>query len=416
MIDECYARAVDLLRRNATDHGFLASSGLDQYRAIWGRDACIAAIGAHLTGEPDLLAAARRSLTTLMSTQAPLGQVAGVHWPQRGYWDWQEAGCTDATAWFVIALWHHFRTTTDGAFLASAWPAVCKAITWLQYQDVNNFGLLDSPQGADWMDATLNRGGKVFYVNCLYYKASLCVGEMAATLGQAPPLDAEAVRDKIGLLFWPQGHRRYVELLSHVPYPTGASANFPHLCSVRAYQAATRPDRRHYLSHVAPGRFVDVFDTLANFLAILWDIADAEKAAHILDYCRDVAISQPYPARVLAEPLMARSDRWGLRQRQAERYQPPRWRSSPYRYHNAGVWPFVGGFYVLALASAGQRQEAQRQLVRLAEANRLGQRPWEFNEWLHGRTGRPCGAPFQTWNAAMYIAAHKAVTSGTVAI
>lgn len=417
MIDEAYRQAVEVLRGNATDHGFVASTSLDQYRAIWGRDACITALGAHLSGEPDLLAAVRRSLEALMATQAPLGQVAGVYWPQRGYWDWQEGGCTDASAWFVIALWHHFRTGGDRQFLAPAWPAAHRAIAWLQHQDANNSGLIDSPLGADWMDGTLCRGGKVFYVNCLYYKAALCAGQMAVALGQEPPLDAAIIKEKINLLFWPQSDRRYGELLGHVPYPAGAVVDFPHPASARAYQAAARPDRRHYLSHVSLAQFVDVFDTLANCLAILWGVADAEKTAGILDYCREVRIAEPYPARALAESLTARNDRWGLRQREAERYQPPRWRNRPYRYHNAGVWPFVGGFYVLALAVAGRHQEAERELARLAEANRLGRRrQWEFNEWLHGRSGRPSGAARQSWNAAMYIAAYQAVTSGAVAL
>jgi glycogen debranching enzyme len=74
-----------------------------------------------------------------------------------------------------------------------------------------------------------------------------------------------------------------------------------------------------------------------------------------------------------------------------------------HRYHNGGIWPFVGGFWVLALAAASRRDEALRQLGALARANAVNH--WEFNEWFHGLSGRPEGMPRQTWNAAMFLLA-----------
>jgi len=53
----------------------------------------------------------------------------------------------------------------------------------------------------------------------------------------------------------------------------------------------------------------------------------------------------------------------------------------PEQYHNGGIWPFVGGFYVAALVKAGQHDRAARVLEKLAEVNRLGiEEEWEFNE------------------------------------
>lgn len=48
-----------------------------------------------------------------------------------------------------------------------------------------------------------------------------------------------------------------------------------------------------------------------------------------------------------------------------------------------------------------------------ALANKLSKKSeWEFNEWLHGKTGKPMGARFQSWSAAGYIIAYKAVKEG----
>ena len=59
----------------------------------------------------------------------------------------------------------------------------------------------------------------------------------------------------------------------------------------------------------------------------------------------------------------------------------------PNRYHNGGIWPFIGGFYVAALVKAGKFDEAQSALDRLVRLNRDG----EFNEWHHGATGGTVG-------------------------
>jgi glycogen debranching enzyme len=75
----------------------------------------------------------------------------------------------------------------------------------------------------------------------------------------------------------------------------------------------------------------------------------------------------------------------------------------PWQYHNGGIWPFVGGFWVMALTAAGQRQEALQELEGLAQAAEVND--WQFNEWFNGATGKPEGMPHQTWNAAMFLLA-----------
>jgi glycogen debranching enzyme len=78
-----------------------------------------------------------------------------------------------------------------------------------------------------------------------------------------------------------------------------------------------------------------------------------------------------------------------------------------WQYHNGGIWPFVGGFWVTALAERGERAKAERGLAKVAAANALGD--WAFTEWLHGQTGAPAGMRGQSWNAAAFLMAHQAV-------
>jgi glycogen debranching enzyme len=79
----------------------------------------------------------------------------------------------------------------------------------------------------------------------------------------------------------------------------------------------------------------------------------------------------------------------------------------PHQYHNGGVWPFVGAFWVLALLSLGKAELAHAALLKLARVNQLD--GWRFTEWFHGTTLEPLGMEGQSWNAATFLLARHAV-------
>ena len=412
--DVAYSESIDLLTKSYVSEGFVASSAKTHYAGIWARDALITSLGANLTGQEELLGASKRTLETLASLQAPLGQIPNAYWPARKYWDWGEAGSVDATALFIIATWHYYRSAPDDDFLAKLLPALEKAFTWLRYQDPANFGLVCSPQAADWMDSTLTRSGYVVYLNVLYYWAARSMVSIRVRIGEGADDRSDDVRFKINLLFWPDDPDRYVELLRHVGYPSGATVAFPHPASLAAYRDVARP-RRFYLSHVTYGTFVDKCDVFANVLAVLCGVADRARATTVMQYLDESGVASPYPVKCWTEPEYPDAGRWRLVQPRAERYQAAEWRNPPFQYHNAGVWPFIGGFDVAALQACGFEQLARDTLVRLAAANRVGEdAPWEFREWLHGETGAVGGAAMQAWSASGYIIAYHAVKHGQI--
>lgn len=62
------------------------------------------------------------------------------------------------------------------------------------------------------------------------------------------------------------------------------------------------------------------------------------------------------------------------------------------------------------ISRLGLRDLAQQELFRLALVNHEGiEHEWEFNEWVHGRTGRPMGKRYQAWSAAGFIGAYYAL-------
>lgn len=390
--------AVALLGAAATPHGFVASTAEPHYRALWARDALVASWGALATRDEDLVAASAAGLRTLGGHQAPRGQIPAVLQPDVGWWDWADAGATDAAALYALSACAHVLDTGDGALWDDVRPAVDRALGWLAAQDAANLGLVDSPEAADWMDSSLNRGGKVCATNVVYARALALRARLDPPPRDLP--DAAATARKVDLLFWPEPGVDPAVLLDHVHGEAAHAATWRHPVLAAAYRAAARADRTHYVSHVAYGRFAEACDVLGNALAVLLGPAEPARAGRVLDALRPAA--QPYPSRCWLVPATAEDDPWGMWKRDVDARQDPRWRNPPHRYHNAGVWPHVGGLHAAALAAAGRQDEGGALLERLAEANALG---GGFCEWLDGRTGAPGGASAQTWNAGAYLLA-----------
>jgi hypothetical protein len=158
-----------------------------------------------------------------------------------------------------------------------------------------------------------------------------------------------------------------------------------------------------YLSHKTYGRRCDIY---ANILAMLFGLADQDRVNTIEDYLWSIHASDPYPGRSLYPPIYPGEPEW-------QTSMATRNQNLPHQYHNGGIWPYIGGFWVYYLATKqnaaiDQKGEvAQQELLKLAKANALNN--WQFNEYLHGQYATPMGIPHQSWNAATYILAYQAV-------
>jgi glycogen debranching enzyme len=400
-----------VLRASVTGDGLVASPALPHYAALWTRDVAFASLGAHASGDPGLVDAVARSLLSLARLQSASGQIPNAWWPGRGWWDFHEAGCSDASCLFVVAAAQHLAARPDPELRARLLPHLEAAMGWLAAQDANQFTLIDSPSGGDWMDSTLQRSGKLLYVNALYHRALRGMAGLAASDGEreAYARRAELLRRKIDLLLWPEAGTDHAALLEGVGPGDGPAGAFPHPIGPAARRAAIRADRWHYISHVDGGRYVDECDVLGNLLAVLYQVADPARARRIMEHLRRSPAAQPYPMRTYPRSFAA-GDRWGMHREDLEPLQDPRWRNPPGRYHNAGVWPFIGGLYVVALHQVGLVDEARTEMVRLAAANRLSRDGgWGFHEWIDATTGEPEGAAAQSWSAGTHLLAARAL-------
>jgi glycogen debranching enzyme len=378
LLEACRVRSIDLLRRNLTPAGILAASPGDRsrrrgYTAIFGRDAAICAIGMALSGDPLLERAAAAGLETLGEHQAPNGQIPKFVEPGAHDADFWYLGCIDSTLWWLLALDFLERRSPPARKRRSR--RIQLALQWLLAQEHQRFFLLQQNEASDWADI-MPRSGFVLYTNALWYAVKRRYG-----LGRA-----EETRDNFNGLFHP------------------FSAGLPRYRRARLlneYVLRRARNRDLYLSFVNFSFFGEEGDVFGNLLAVLCGLADRRARRRTLDSLQRSRVSRLYPVRAVTHPIRRRSALWRpymARHRQNEVWQ----------YHNGGIWPMIGGFWVVALAAAGHLPQARLELISLARACAV--RNWAFTEWLHGTKATPRGMPGQSWNAAAFLMADRAIT------
>jgi glycogen debranching enzyme len=151
-----------------------------------------------------------------------------------------------------------------------------------------------------------------------------------------------------------------------------------------------------YVSHLS---FESRCETYGNILACLTGLADKKKTNLIVDFIIRAGINKPYPVKVMYPPIYPGEESWF-------NYMAKGRQNYPWQYHNAGIWPYVGGFWVKLLAKM-KHPLAKSELESLAKANK--EKDWKFNEYLHGQHGTPMGVEYQSWSMAMYIGAYNDV-------
>ncbi len=398
--DLALEKACAVLRRECSPLGLMASP--EGYPHVWARDSAITGLGAILVpGHEECLC---KSLHTLAGQQSELGAIPNNVSVATGRLDHTNAGSVDSNLWYIVGHYVNQRLTGDTGFLRDHWPSLERALLWLRYQDSNGCGLLEVHEAADWADLLANRFN-ILYDNVLWYAALKAMASMADTLQEDGACYAEMasdVRHKLRIVLW-VGPENEGEWGPTCPGHT----EWQHTLSQVDPVLVKRP---FFLPYVAFRDYGDYCDVFGNLLAVLFGVANPAQEKRILDYLHQVGIAEPYPVRVLHPVLHPGNKDW-------REYYRNNNLNLPEQYHNGGIWPFVGGFYVAVLVKAGRLEEARRQLERLAEVNRLGvEEEWEFNEWCHGRTGRPMGYPHQAWSAGMYAYAHRCAAEGRVPV
>jgi glycogen debranching enzyme len=381
LVGECRQRAIALLERNLAPAGILAATPAPAarargYAAIFGRDAAVCALGMAVSKDPRLEREAKTGILTLARHQARNGQIPKFVDTAGNEADFWYLGCIDATLWWLIAIALLDRHAPAGSLGRRLARQIDRALVWLGCQEHQRFGLLQQNEASDWADI-MPRSGFVLYTNALWY----VVKRLYRLPGAA------------------ETHRNFNQLF----HPFGGAPSEYRRARLLMHYARHRARRRDlYMSFVNFSFCGDEGDVFGNVLAILAGLADEAATHRIVHAVMRERANDPYPVRVVCAPILEQSVFW-------RPYMSRHRQNFAWQYHNGGIWPFVGAFWVIALAQAGLYAEAEAELAKVAQANALAD--WGFTEWLHGRTLAPSGMPGQSWNAASFLLAQHVLHS-----
>lgn len=381
LIDACTRESIRLLEQNLVGDGILAASVTPQaearaYTRIFGRDAAICALGMLGSGSQKLHDGAITSLDALARLQAANGQIPKYVDPHGAEADFWYLGCIDATLWWLLAV--NAAKSHDPSLINRWRRAEERALSWLLCQEHQRFYLLQQNEASDWADI-MPRSGFVLYTNALWYRIK--------QLYDLPHLDV--TRAQFNHLFQPY------------------SASLPEDRRIRLMQHYVRQRSKPqelYLSFVNLSLFGEEGDVFGNLLAILYGLAGDSRAERIIAALDRAQVADPYPIRVVCDPISQDHELW-------RPYMSRHRQNHEFQYHNGGIWPFIGSFWVMALAMLGKRERAHHELEKLALVNSLDN--WRFTEWFHGKTLEPMGMAGQSWNAATFLLARRVVEGAT---
>lgn len=407
LIREGYEHAVLALEKNITPIGFSACSMADNevvgtdsnYRSVWARDGSMTILWSLDLDQPHIREAQKRTLKTLFDHLSPSGLVPANVRIDNECADYSGVGgvcAIDAPLWAIIAFYGYVRATKDLALLAEYAERLDKAMAWIAAHDGNDNGLIEIPEAGDWTDL-FGRSYEVLIDEVLWYRANVCYARLLEIRGEYERAAeflrrSQRTRGQILNMFWPSTN-----------LPIDRRHSF-------ADQQFSVGDTRYLLAEITPFGFNWRCDVFGNILAFLFGVLDVDRAQIAFRFMWGVGVNEPFPVANLYPVVQAGDPDW-------KPYYVVNLQNLPAHYHNGGIWPFIGGLWVRFVHRLGLHELASRELHRLARANHLGKvHAWEFNEWLHGSTGRPMGKCFQAWSAASYLRACHELAIGVPAL
>lgn len=368
-----YMKAVEVLEHCAKPKGFYASGLPGGYEAVWARDSMTTALGASLVGN-NFKSVMAKSLGLLAKNQGAMGQIPNC---VGSYNTDRQSEVTfnsvDSSLWFIIGNYVYAERFNDKSLFKKFRRQLDSAYSWLRAQDPDNIGLIAQQPTTDWQDAFPHKYGYTIHVQALYYAVLKMMGENKMAEEVKKIINGEkrkycSLDDARLGYYWPWAWKNHDSIREHEAW----------------------------------------FDTLGNLLAIVTGLATPQMAKKILAYIEKEKINQPYPGKAIWPPIKPGDKAW-------HDYFSLCEARTPYHYLNAGVWPMIGAFYVVALVKMKQYKKAKQGLEQLAQANlqklkiRNLKQAYEFNEWLDGRNGKPKGEPYQAWSAGGFIYAYECV-------
>lgn len=397
---EGYRRAIALLHDCSTPDGYVASPiKRDNYRRIWARDGVIMGLAALLDGDRDLVDTFRQTLTTLRDHQGPHGEIPSnvdTRTDRISYGG--TTGRVDADLWFIIGCGRYWQITGDDAFLDAVLPAIERVRFLLGAWEFNTRGLLYVPQTGDWADEYIHHG-YVLYDQLLYLEGLREIARMHCAVHGS--LDhrllerCHRLRHLIRANYW-------FSKDGHIPQDV-----YHEVLYQKGKDAAPRHGGRHWMPFFAPQGYGYRFDTFANVLASLLDVADDDQRARVNDYLHDITPDELTLIPAFHPVIKPVDEDWD-ELRTSFSYT---FKNQPHEYHNGGLWPMVTAFYAADLVKQGKADVARTYIRGIDRANALAMEgeEWSFPEYVHGTRFTAGGTRCQGWSGAAAVIGHRSL-------
>jgi glycogen debranching enzyme len=256
----------------------------------------------------------------------------------------------------VIAWAECVTQTQNKALAVDLHDGALRAIEWVERYRKND-GLLHQAPFADWADSIARRG-PVLYTNVLWWKALKGLEDVEK--------------------FLPEGMRHSQQSAEEV----GLNIRERYYNAQYGYLFQTP-------SHA-------MFTAAPNYLAVAWGLTTDEESQAILDYAKEVGMSEVVPSRVTDRNYAFYQV--GLEMRIA---------GIP-NYHTSCSWMWIGGWHAVACLRAGRKKEAREYVERMLAIVDRDRTVFE----VHDKEGRPLATKLYhseeplSWNAAMILYAY----------
>lgn len=358
-MNQSYNQAIKVLEQCSKPIGFYASGLKGGYEGLWSRDSMITSLGASLI-EDKFKTPFQKSLELLSKYQSALGQIPNAigdyNLDRRSKITFNTI---DSTLWYLIGHYTYSKAYKDNFLLKKYKKSIDKAFLWLSYQDPNEDNLLAQQPTMDWQDAFPHKYGRTINTHALYYAALKMFNKNNLAKKIKKIINGEK--------------KQYLSL-----YDKKLGYYLPWA----------------WKNHDGDREQEEWFDTFGNLLAVVIGLASPKIAKNILKYIDKEKINRPYPCKAIYPPIKEGDKEW-------HSYFSKCSAKNPYQYLNAGIWPFIGGFYIAALVKTKQYTKAKKELKLLSKT--------DFNEWLDGKTGEIKGTPYQAWSAGAYLFASESL-------
>jgi hypothetical protein len=385
MNDLSYNKAIGLLEKVASSHGFLASAqNISNYKRVWARDGVICGLAALASANESLIETFCHTLETLANNQHSNGTIPSnvmITDDKTEVSYGGLAGRVDAVTWFIIGICQYAYYKEEAAFVVQYKNHIEKCMQLLEAWEFNNKHLLYVPLSGNWADEYIT-DGYVLYDQLLRVWALKSYNYFAKS---------DLITAKIEKII------AQIEI-NYTPNSAGE------VYHERAYKEANI--NNFMPCSFSPAGYKTQFDAFANSLALVLNIGSGDFQNTILNYALKLKKEMPLQLLPAFWPPITQTDiDWNLLKNNCK-YE---FRNYPYEFHNGGSWAMVNGFYGLALLTKSKKEDALHVLQAINKMNAI--EDYSFYENFNSQTKRPNGVPFCAWSAAATVMLHQSIAS-----